>query len=69
MVDSTVNFARASPMNDEQHGAVLQTYFGTSSPCWRLSTDSNALELTPVRGPANVSVVLTAPQAAQDPGL
>ena len=65
MVDSTVNFARASPMNDEQHGAVLQTYFGTSSPCWRLSFDSNALELAAVRGPANVSVVLTGPQAGK----
>ena len=29
-------------------GAYAQ--FGTSSPCWRLSNDSNALELTPVTG-------------------
>ena len=34
-------------MNDDQHDQVLFARFGTSSPCWRLSSDSNALELTP----------------------
>ncbi|WP_438390198.1 cyclic di-GMP phosphodiesterase [Caballeronia sp. DA-9] len=49
----------------EEDGLDLFTWFGTTSPCWRLSIDSNALELATVRGPANVSVPLDASQAAQ----
>ncbi|WGS52989.1 cyclic di-GMP phosphodiesterase [Paraburkholderia sp. D15] len=54
-------------MNDDQHDQVLFAQFGTSSPCWRLSTDSNALELTPVTGevPANVAIPLNPQQASQ----
>lgn len=52
-------------MYDENDSAVLEAHFGTSSPCWRLGNDSNALELAAVRGLANVSVELDAGQAAQ----
>lgn len=52
-------------MNDEQDSAVLTMHFGTASPCWRLGSDSNALELAAVRGLANVSVALNADQADQ----
>ncbi|MFM0080738.1 cyclic di-GMP phosphodiesterase [Paraburkholderia sediminicola] len=54
-------------MNDDQHDQVLYAQFGTSSPCWRLSSDSNALQLTPVTGdvPAHVAIPLTPQQAAQ----
>jgi cyclic di-GMP phosphodiesterase Gmr len=52
-------------MNGEEDSLDLYTRFGTTSPCWRLSIDSNALELATVRGPANVSIPLEAAQAAQ----
>ena len=52
-------------MIGEEDCPDLYTRFGTASPCWRLSSDSNALELATVRGPANVSVPLEAAQAAQ----
>jgi c-di-GMP phosphodiesterase Gmr len=52
-------------MDDDLDFPLLHTHFGTTSPCWRLPFDSNALELAAVRGPAKVSVVLTASQAAQ----
>lgn len=54
-------------MNDDHHEQVLFAQFGTSSPCWRLSSDSNALELTPVTGdmPANVAIPLNPQQASQ----
>jgi len=52
-------------MNVGEECPDLYTRFGTTSPCWRLSNDSNALELATVRGPANVSVELEAEQAAQ----
>jgi cyclic di-GMP phosphodiesterase Gmr len=54
-------------MSDDQHDQVLYAQFGTSSPCWRLSKDSNALELTPVTGdlPANAVIPLSPHQAAQ----
>jgi len=54
-------------MNDDQHDQVLYAQFGTSSPCWRLSKDSNALELTPVTGdmPANAAISLNPQQASQ----
>ena len=54
-------------MNDDQHDQVLYARFGTSSPCWRVSADRNALELTPVTGevPANVAIALNAQQASQ----
>jgi len=52
-------------MNDDPDYPVLYTHFGTSSPCWRLSSDSNALELAAVRGLANLCVALDAAQAAR----
>lgn len=57
-------------MNDDQYDQVHQALyarFGTHSPCWRLSNDSNALELSPVTGdgPATAAVALNAQQAAQ----
>ncbi|HEY4350700.1 MAG TPA: cyclic di-GMP phosphodiesterase [Paraburkholderia sp.] len=57
-------------MNDDQYDQVHQALyarFGTHSPCWRLSSDSNALELSPVTGdrPATAAVALNAQQAAQ----
>ncbi len=58
-------------MNVDQHEPVLYAQFGTSSPCWRLSTDSNALELTPVTGdvPVSVALPLNPQQASQIRGL
>ncbi|MEC5406268.1 cyclic di-GMP phosphodiesterase [Paraburkholderia sp. MPAMCS5] len=58
-------------MIDDQHEQVLYAQFGTSSPCWRLSSDSNALELTAVTGdaPANAAIALNPQQAAQIRGL
>jgi c-di-GMP phosphodiesterase Gmr len=50
-------------MHDRETCADLYTLFGTTSPCWRLSSDSNALELATVRGPARVSVELELAQA------
>ncbi|BCF99785.1 cyclic di-GMP phosphodiesterase [Paraburkholderia sp. PGU19] len=54
-------------MNDDQHDQVLFARFGTSSPCWRLSSDSNALELTPETedDTATVAIALSGAQAAQ----
>ncbi|MFC0402763.1 cyclic di-GMP phosphodiesterase [Paraburkholderia rhizosphaerae] len=57
-------------MNDDQYDQLhhaLYAQFGTHSPCWRLSNDSNALELSPVTGsgPATAAVALNAQQAAQ----
>jgi len=58
-------------MNDDQRDQVLYAWFGTSRPCWRLSADSNALQLTPVTGavPAHVAldtaIALDPQQASQ----
>src|SRR4051812_29080510 len=58
-------------MNDDQRDQVLYARFGTSRPCWRLSADSNALELTPVTGAVsadvalNVAIALNPRQASQ----
>jgi c-di-GMP phosphodiesterase Gmr len=57
-------------MNDDHYDQVhdvLYARFGTNSPCWRLSNDSNALELSPVTGggPATAVIALSAQQAAQ----
>jgi cyclic di-GMP phosphodiesterase Gmr len=54
-------------MNDDQHDQVLYARFGTSRPCWRLSADSNALELTSVADGecASHAIALNPQQAAQ----
>lgn len=43
--------------------ALLREKFATLSPRWRLRADSDALELSPITGPAVDSVMLTAEQA------
>ncbi|MGA7781907.1 MAG: cyclic di-GMP phosphodiesterase [Paraburkholderia sp.] len=52
-------------MGDEQECGVLYTHFGIGSPFWRLSVDSNALQLAAVRGLTNLSVALNSDQADQ----
>ncbi|WP_175780840.1 cyclic di-GMP phosphodiesterase [Burkholderia anthina] len=52
-------------MDDENDSAVLEAHVGTRSPCWRLGSDSNALELAAVRGMTNIAIALTAEQAAR----
>ena len=52
-------------MFDDDDGAVLPLLLGTKSPCWRVRSDSNALELAAVRGPASLSIALTAEQAGE----
>ncbi|CAN7169835.1 cyclic di-GMP phosphodiesterase [Trinickia sp. LjRoot230] len=52
-------------MFDENDDAVLEVLLGTKNPCWRLGSDSNAFELAAVRGLTNISIALTAAQAAQ----
>lgn len=51
-------------MFDDDDCSVLEVLLGTKRPCWRLGSDSNALELAAVRGLTNVSVALSAEQAA-----
>ena len=50
--------------DDDDDCSVLEVLLGTKSPCWRLGSDSNALELAAVRGLTNIGVALTAEQAA-----
>ena len=56
-------------MFDENDGAVLDILLGTKTPCWSLHKDSNALALSAVRGPASLSVALSAEQADEIRGL
>lgn len=58
-------------MNDDDlsDSEILELHFGTSSPCWRLGSDSNALELAAVRGLANIGVALDPEQVAGIRGL
>ncbi len=52
-------------MTDEQGQTLLYAYFGTSSPHWRLSSDSDALHFTEDEGgETNIAVPLTGPQAS-----
>lgn len=52
-------------MTDEQGQTLLYAYFGTSSPHWRLSSDSDALHFAEDEGgETNIAVPLTAPQAS-----
>ncbi|VEA69108.1 Cyclic di-GMP phosphodiesterase Gmr [Serratia plymuthica] len=52
-------------MFTDQGPILLNTHFGTSSPYWRLAFDSNALELSAVKGKAHMAVALSAIQAAK----
>lgn len=49
----------------DQGPMLLNAHFGTSSPYWRLALDSNALELSAVKGKAHMAVALSAIQAAK----
>ncbi|WP_455810830.1 cyclic di-GMP phosphodiesterase [Pseudomonas graminis] len=52
-------------MTDEQGQTLLYAYFGTSSPHWRLSSDSDALNFAEDEGgETNIAVPLTPPQAS-----
>lgn len=52
-------------MTDEQGQTLLYAYFGTSSPHWRLSSDSDALHFAEDEGgETNIAVPLTPPQAS-----
>jgi cyclic di-GMP phosphodiesterase Gmr len=44
---------------------LLNAHFGTNSPYWRLTFDSNALALSAVKGKTHVAVALSAMQAAK----
>ena len=43
----------------------LFTHFGTTSPCWKLTTDSDALELSGDKDMVTVAIELSAPQAVE----
>jgi len=52
-------------MTDEQGQTLLYAYFGTSSPHWRLSSDSDALHFAEDEGgETNIAIPLTPPQAS-----
>ncbi|MFC0228719.1 cyclic di-GMP phosphodiesterase [Serratia aquatilis] len=52
-------------MSADQGPTLLNTHFGTCSPYWHLAFDSNALELTAVKGKTHVAVALSEMQAAK----
>lgn len=52
-------------MSAEQGPTLLNNHFGTCSPYWQLAFDSNALELTAVKGKTHVAVALSEMQAAK----
>ncbi|OMQ20993.1 cyclic di-GMP phosphodiesterase [Serratia oryzae] len=49
----------------DQGPMLLNAHFGTSSPYWHLAFDSNALELTAVKGKTHIAVALSDMQAAK----
>lgn len=52
-------------MTNAQDDSILYLHFGTPRPYWRLSSDSNALELSAELGLTNVAIALTSLQAAR----
>lgn len=52
-------------MYDDLNESLLFILFGTRSPFWQLSADSDALQLEGVKGTANMVVALAAEQAEQ----
>ena len=52
-------------MPADQGPELLNAHFGTQSPHWRLAFDSNATELSAVKGKAHVAVALSAMEAAK----
>ncbi|TQI77835.1 cyclic di-GMP phosphodiesterase Gmr [Serratia fonticola] len=49
----------------DQGPTLLNAHFGTSSPYWHLAFDSNALELTAIKGKTYLAVALSEMQAAK----
>ncbi|CAI1896156.1 cyclic di-GMP phosphodiesterase [Serratia proteamaculans] len=49
----------------DQGPMLLNAHFGTNSPYWRLTFDSNALALSAVKGKTHMAVALSAMQAAK----
>ncbi|TAL55958.1 cyclic di-GMP phosphodiesterase [Pandoraea sp.] len=56
-------------MDNDLDYSILYEYFGTSSPYWRLASDSNALSLEAQRGSTNLGIALSAEQAAEVRGM
>lgn len=61
--------ARGKTMADFQDDnqddrSLLYQYFGTHSPYWRLASDSDAFELSAIKGAANIATALSPEQAA-----
>ncbi len=52
-------------MIDDQGRTTLYMYFGTYSPYWRLSADSDAIELAAVKGSTNIAAPLSRHQAVR----
>ncbi|UHL66399.1 cyclic di-GMP phosphodiesterase [Paralcaligenes sp. KSB-10] len=52
-------------MDDDVTESLLFTYFGTRSPFWQLSADSDALQLAGVKGIPNLAVALVPEQARE----
>lgn len=52
-------------MLDDSTDSLLFAYFGTRSPYWQLSADSNALQLAGVKGIPNLAVALKPEQAKE----
>ncbi|MDB5839153.1 MAG: Cyclic di-GMP phosphodiesterase [Herminiimonas sp.] len=50
-------------MTSDLTESMLYTHFGTTSPCWRLAADSDALQLSAEDGPTMFAIGLTPEQA------
>ena len=50
---------------NQDEKSILHTHFGTHSPYWRLSADSDAIELAAVKGATNIAMALRPDQAAE----
>lgn len=56
-------------MFQDQDTSILNTYFGTHSPFWRLAFDSQALELSAIKEIANIAIPLNSVQTMKIRGL
>ncbi|WP_313619741.1 cyclic di-GMP phosphodiesterase [Achromobacter sp.] len=54
---------------NQDEKSILHTHFGTHSPYWRLSADSDAIELAAVKGATNIAMALRPDQAEIVRGL
>lgn len=52
-------------MTEDLTDSLLYEHFGTTSPCWRLTADSNALQLSATEGPTSMAIALTSAQAKE----